>query len=284
MSGKTREGSKSPSAHGGRSKSPNSLTSSSAPNPMDQFLDLLSKAKIRDDEDYKSIKILQFSDGSDWDAVVFELEMNLKKFWKHQNDLDIVEYLNGKPQYCDQKFIDKADKIIYYTIVTAAKRDSFARKQIMASRHANAVPQVERNEGLKLFNLFQDIFMNKSKSQANLPNALATFNQMKMTAKESAKEYISRVDSAVSDLALLNDKVSVNSWIFILANGLTPEFVVTRKGVLFGEKGFDSVMEVKNKITQEETVNGIGKTVKQKAENESQDSETAHAAFEGNCS
>ncbi len=223
-------------------KSPASGASTTKSNPMDQFMDMLSKASIvRDDEsEYKSIKIPQFSDGEDWDAVVFELEVNLEKFWKHQNEMDIVEYLNGTPQYCDQKLVDKADKLIYYAFVTAAKRDSFARKQIMASRHENAVPQVELNEGLKLFNLFQDIFMNKNKSQANLPNALATFNQMKMTAKESAKEYISRVDSAVSNLALLNEKVSVNSWIFILANGLRPEFIVTRKGVLFGENGWKS--------------------------------------------
>ncbi len=139
-----------------------------------------------------------------------------------------MDYLIGTRPYCDQKLIDKADKLIYYALVTAAKRDSFARKQIMASRHADAVPQVQRNEGLKLFNLFQEIFMNKSKSQANLPNSLLNFNQMKMTTKESLKEYISRVDLAVSDLALLNEKVSINSWLFILANGLRPEFSVTR--------------------------------------------------------
>jgi hypothetical protein len=288
---KTRGRSKSPVAKGARSTSPGSSstvtpstfgTASPAPNLMDQLLDMLSKAKIRDDEDYKSIKIPQFSDGSDWDAVAFELEINLEKFWKHQNDLDIVDYLNGEPQYCDQQFIDKAYKLIYYAIVTAAKRDSFARKQIMASRHDDAVPQVERNQGLKLFNLFQDIFMNKSKSQANLPNALLTFNQMKMMTKESAKDYISRVGLAVSDLALLKEKVSVNSWIFILANGLRPEFSVTRKGLFFMEKGYGSIMEVKNKILQE-TINGIGKPDKQKAQNDSKDSETAHAAIEGNC-
>jgi hypothetical protein len=135
---------------------------------------MLSKASIARDEEsgYMSIKIPQFSDGEDWDAVVFELEVNLEKFWKHQKELNIVDYLNGKPQFCDQKFLDKADKIIYYALVTAAKRDGLARKQIMASRHAEAVPQVQRNEGLKLFNLFQDIFLNKSKAQANLPNAL----------------------------------------------------------------------------------------------------------------
>jgi transposase InsO family protein len=267
----------------GRSKSPVSGASSTPTNPMDQFFDMLSKASIvRDNEsDYKSLKIPQFSDGTEWDAVVFELEVNLEKYWKHSNDLDIVDYLNGSRIHCDKKFIDKADKIIYHALVTAAKRDSFARKQIMASRHDDAVPQVKRNEGLKLFNLFQDIFMNKSKNQANLPNALLNFNQMKMTNKESAKEYISRVDLAVSDLALLNEKVSVNSWLFILANGLRPEFAVTRKGVLFMENGYGSITEVKNKILQEETINGIGKPDKHKVD--SKDTEIAHAVFEGYC-
>ena len=280
MSGKRGSRSKSPAKS--RSKSPSTTTPT---NPMDQLLDMLSKASISRDEekDYKSIKIPQFSDGTEWDAVVFELEVNLEKYWKHQNDLDIVDYLNGIRMYCDRKFIDKADKIIYHAIVTAAKRDSFARKQIMASRHDDAVPQVKRNEGLKLFNLFQDIFTNKSKSKANLPNALLSFNQMKMTTKELAKDYISRVDSAVSDLALLNEKVSINSWIFILANGLRPEFAVTRKGVLFMEQGYGSIKEVKDKILQEETINGIGKPEKLKTQNDSKDSETAYAAIEGKC-
>ena len=58
-----------------------------------------------------------------------------------------MDYLNDLRVHCDQKFIDKADKIIYHALVTAAKRDSFARKQIMAARHDDAVPQVKRNEG-----------------------------------------------------------------------------------------------------------------------------------------
>ena len=76
----------------------------------------------------------------------------------------------------------------------------------------------------------------------------------------------------------------MNSWLFILANGLRPEFVVTRKGVLFGERGFDSIMDVKNKIMQEETVNGISKPDKEKPpKDSSKDSETAHATFDGKC-
>jgi transposase InsO family protein len=290
MSGKKKGRSRSPARATG-TVSPGGSTSSTplvsganlASNPIQDFLDMLSKAKIKDDDDYKSIKIPQFSDGTEWEAVVFELEVNLEKYWKHESDLDIVDYLNGARVFCDQKFIDKADKIIYHALVTAAKRESFARKQIMASRHDDAVPQVKRNEGLKLFNLFQDIFMNKSKNQANLPNALLNFNQMKMTTKETAKEYISRVDSAVSDLTLLNEKVSVNSWLFILANGLRTEFSVTKRGVLFMEKGFDSIQEVKVKILQEETINSIGKPDNKKSQNDSKDSEVAHIAFEGKC-
>ena len=75
--------------------------------------------------------------------------------WKYKSKLDIIEYLQGITQFCDQKYIDKADKLIYIALFTAAKRDSFARKQIMASRHVDAVPRVKRNEGLKLFNLLK---------------------------------------------------------------------------------------------------------------------------------
>jgi hypothetical protein len=70
----------------------------------------------------------------------------------------------------------KADKMIYFALVTAAKRDSFARKQIMASQHVDAVPRVKMNQGRKLFNLFQSIFLHKGKDTANLPKALSTFN------------------------------------------------------------------------------------------------------------
>ena len=162
---------------------------------------LLQKGKEQE-EDYKSIKLPTFSDGSEWEAVVFELKINLEKVWKHSKELDIVEYLEGNQKSRKIEFNKMADKIIYHAIVKAAKRDSFARKQIMASEHDDAVPQVKRNEGLKLYNLFQSIFLNKSKDQANLPNAQKEFFLMKMQKGEAAKDYISRVDKAVSDLAI----------------------------------------------------------------------------------
>ena len=244
----------------GRSKSPRTKGKSQSRSPSPQGSssaianggktdpEILEKAILKmfqkagqedDDEDYsKLIKIPVFSDGTEWEAVVFELEVNLEKVWKYSSKMDIVDYLQGAPQRCDSKYIEKADKMIYYALVTAAKRDSFARKQIMASRHFDAVPRVQRNEGLKLFNLFQSTFLHKSTNQANLPNAQSTFFQITMNKKESAKDYIARVDSAVSDLSMLNEKVSVNSYLFITAKGLRPEFKKCKDGVLFTEKGF----------------------------------------------
>ena len=241
------------------------------------FMRLLDKDL--DDEDQKSIKIPVFSDGTDWESVVFELEVNLEKVWKYKSKMDVVEYLQGSPQTCDSKYTLKADKMIYYALITAAKRDSFARKQIMASRHEDANPRVERNEGLKLFNLFQTIFSHKSTSQANLPNAQASFYQMQMSKSESAKDYIARVDAAVSDLAILNEKVSLNSWLFILAKGLRTEFKKCKDGVLFAEKGFESIPQLKAMIMKEETILGIGKPDKLKESN----TEVAQAVFDGIC-
>lgn len=230
-----------------RSISP--LGSSSVPSNVQfekAFLKMLSK-NTDDDEEYKSIKLPPFSDGSEWEAVVFELKINLEKVWKHSKHMDIVDYLNGVQQFCTMDYITKADKIIYHAIVTAAKRDSFARKQIMASEHDDAIPQVKRNEGLKLFELFQSIFLNKSKDQANLPNAQKEFFLMKQNKGESAKNYIARVDKAVSNLAILNEKISVNSWLFILANGLLPEYKKCKDGVSFSEPDYDSIPKLKRK-------------------------------------
>jgi hypothetical protein len=223
--GKTHTPSKSKS----RSRSPQGSSSSAGSFQIDKaVVELLMKSKLEDDEkDYKSIKIPLFSDGTEWEEVVFELETNLDRIWKHQKELDIVDYLHGAKFYCDQKWIDKADKIIYYILVTAAKRDSFARKQIMAARHTDAVPKVERNEGLKLFEMFQTIFMQKTTHQANLPNAQKNFYQMQMKESESAKDYIARVDSAVAELALLKEKVSTKSWLYIISNGLRAEYVIS---------------------------------------------------------
>jgi transposase InsO family protein len=267
-----------------RSRSPQASSSSSGGYQIDKaVVDMLMKAKIEDSDcDYKSTKIPLFSDGTEWEEVVFELETSLDRIWKHQKELDIVDYLHGAKFYCDQKWIEKADKIIYHILVTAAKRDSFARKQIMAARHSDAVPKVERNEGLKLFEMFQTIFLQKTTHQANLPNAQKNFYQMQMKESESAKDYIARVDSAVAELALLKEKVSIKSWLYIMSNGLRAEYGISKKGVLFSEAGFDNVIDLKANIMKEETIIGISKPV-EKAKEKAKETETANAAFEGTC-
>ena len=248
---------------------------------MEEFMDILSRISIKNgaDDASKLIKIPQFSDGSEWEAVVFELKINLEKHWKHV-ELDIQEYLEGDDQGCDRKLIEKADKIIYNAIVNASKRESFARKQIMASQHDDAVPRVKMNQGRKLFNLFQSIFLHKSKDTANLPKALLTFNTLKMEKKESAKDFIARVDMAVSDLALLNERVSINSRLFTMANGLRKEFAECKNGILFNKIGYQTILEVKAAILKEETINEIGKT---ENGNPKSNSDVAHAFFEGTC-
>ena len=77
---------------------------------------------------------------------------------------------------------------------------------------------------------------------------------MQQKPNESAKDYISRVDLAVSTLTKLGEPISQNTWIFTLVNGLRPEYDETRTGVNFARAGFQSVVEVKKSILNEENV------------------------------
>jgi hypothetical protein len=49
----------------------------------------------------------------------------------------------------------------------------------------------------------------------------------------------------------------VNSWLFILANGLLPEYKKCKDGVSFSEPDYDSIPKLKAKIMKEENVLGI---------------------------
>jgi hypothetical protein len=86
------------------------------------------------------------------------------------------------------------------------------------------------------------------------PIAQRKFHALKQKNNETASAYISRVDLAVSDLTKLGEPVSHNTWIFTLANGLRPEYAETRKGVNFAKTGFQSVLEVKTSILNEESI------------------------------
>ena len=85
---KSRSKSRSTSPHGSSSVLPPA-------NPFEKAILKMLKMNLDDDEDYKSIKLSVFSDGSEWEAVVFELKINLEKVWKHSKQMDIIDYLEG---------------------------------------------------------------------------------------------------------------------------------------------------------------------------------------------
>jgi hypothetical protein len=52
---------------------------------LEEFMEVLCRISIKNgaDDASKLIKIPQFSDGSEWEAFVFELKINLEKHWHH---------------------------------------------------------------------------------------------------------------------------------------------------------------------------------------------------------
>ncbi len=58
----------------------------------------------------------------------------------------------------------------------------------------------------------------------------------------------------MSSLAELGERVSDNTWIFTLANGLRSEYSETRNGFNFSKPGFQTVLEVKTSILNEEII------------------------------
>jgi hypothetical protein len=61
-------------------------------------------------------------------------------------------------------------------------------------------------------------------------------------------------------MAKLGERVSTGAWIYALGNGLREEFKVTKRGILYSEDGYGTVMQVKIKLASEEAVlNGKSK-------------------------
>ena len=80
--------------------SPSSVPSANTNAQIEKAFLKMLKLNMDDAEDYKSIKLPVFSDGTEWEAVVFELKINLEKVWKYSNHMDIVDYLDGVQQFC----------------------------------------------------------------------------------------------------------------------------------------------------------------------------------------
>ena len=220
-----------------------------------------------DDQEIRLDKIKQippFSDAKDWESTVFELKLILQQVWRDKN-LDIIKYLSDDTYASSMDGSvskSRADKVIYYILSSGSARGSFARNTIIAAQSKTAQPHIPDNEGLRLYNHFDATFVSNDDHASSLPIAQKKFHSLQQKNNEKASDYIARVDLAVSNLAKLGENVSHNTWIYNLANGLRAEYKETRNGVNFAKPGFQTVLEVKKSILNEESVsnNEPGKT------------------------
>ena len=213
-----------------------------------------------DAKDEKSIvklmksKLPQFSNEADWEMAIFELSLVLDRVWPHKDDLNIMEYMTNPSYNSHPGMRRRADSLIYFALTLSAKKDSYAKMQIMAASHKDAVPCVLTNEGKKLYQMFQGMFTMTNLHQASLPSVRADFYAIAQKENETILQYTSRVDITVATLAKLGEKISTGAWIYALGNGLHEEYKDCKHGILYNKPGFDTVMSVKTKLLSEEAV------------------------------
>ena len=186
-----------------------------------------------------------FSNEHDWEMASFELALILDRVWPHNSALDICKYLQTDYSHYDRDMERRADSLIYFALTLAAKKGSFAKLQILAACHSDAIPCVMRNEGKKLYQMFQSLFTMTTLHTANLPGVRKQFYDISQTATESVLEYSSRVDIIVATMAKLGEQVSPGAWIYALGNGLRPEYRDTKDGIFYNKKGYATVLSVK---------------------------------------
>ncbi len=167
-------------------------------------------------------KLPQFSNESDWEMSIFELSLILDRVWPHKDELDIITYMTSLHHYRSGTgdMEDRADRLIYFALTMSAKKDSYAKLQIMASCHTDAVPCVMKNEGKKLYHMFQAMFTMTNLHQASLPTVRAEFYAISQRENESILKYTTRVDIIVATMAKLSERVSTGAWIYALGKGL----------------------------------------------------------------
>ena len=195
-----------------------------------------------------------FSNEHDWEMTSFELALILDRVWPHKSALDICHYLQTDYPHYDKDMEKRADSLIYFALTLAAKKGSYAKLQILAACHQDAVPCVMRNEGRKLYQMFQSLFTMTTLHTANLPGVRKQFYDISQTATETVLEYTSRVDIIVATMAKLGEQVSPGAWIYALGHGLRSEYQDTKDGILYNKKGYETVLSVKTKILSEEAI------------------------------
>ena len=171
-----------------------------------------------DEKDEKSfLKLVknvlpQYSDESDWEMAIFELTLILERVWPHKDKLNITDYMTQPRYYRSNRDMEKrADRLIYFALTVSAKKDSFAKLQIMAASHAESVPCVMANEGKKLYEMFQASFSMINLHEASLPSVRQEFYAIKQKENETVLKYASRVDVIVATLAKLQESVSTGA-------------------------------------------------------------------------
>ena len=107
------------------------------------FRDLHAEYDIKDEK--AMVKLMksnlpQFSNETDWEMAAFELILVLDRIWPHKQTLDIAQYLRITYSHYDKDMERRADSLIYFALTLSAKKDSYAKLQIMAASHANAIP------------------------------------------------------------------------------------------------------------------------------------------------
>jgi hypothetical protein len=241
-----------------------------------------SKEEENDEKDEKSIvKIMKstmpkFSNKADWEMTIFELGLVLDRVWPHKDEMDIMDYMITPNWHRSRSedMEDRVDRLIYFALTMAAQKGSYAKLQIMASCHRDTVPCVMKNEGQKLYQMFQALFTMTNLHQASLPTVRAEFYAIVQKENESILKYSSRVDIIVSTMAKLGERVSTGAWIYALGNGLRPEFKESKDGILYTKDGYSTVISVKTKLLSEEAVL-LNKSKSDKTNNKETDDDIA---------
>jgi hypothetical protein len=222
----------------------------------------MSKEEENDEKDEKSIVKLmkstlpKFSNEADWEMAIFELGLVLDRIWPHKDEMDIMDYMTSVTHRRSRSgdMEARADRLIYFALTMSAKKDSYAKMQILASCHRDAVPCVLKNEGKKLFQMFQALFTMTNLHQASLPTVRAEFYSIAQKDNETILAYSSRVDIVVATMAKLGERVSTGAWIYALGNGLRAEFKESKDGISYNKDEYGTVMQVKTKLISEEAV------------------------------
>ena len=231
-----------------------------SPSRLTKQMSSMSAEEENDEKDEKSIVKLmkstlpKFSNETDWEMAIFELGLVLDRIWPHRDEMDIMEYMTSFTHRNSNSGEMEAsvDRLIYFALTTSAKKDSYAKMQILAACHKDAVPSVMKNEGKKLFQMFQALFSMTNLHQASLPTVRAEFYSISQKDKETILAYSSRVDIVVSTMAKLGERVSTGAWIYALGNGLRAEYKESKDGILYGKDGYGTVISVKTKLLSEE--------------------------------